>query len=104
FFFWPIPPPLCQQRRNSFIRKAFSDRFSRNTTHNGIGWDIFCYNGPGANNGTIPYGNSSKDHGLISNPNITSNNNIAFVVPCLSYVANIKPPFLKEDRKWISRK
>ena len=41
---------------------------------------------------------------LISNPNIASNNNITFVIPCFGYMTNIKPPFLKENRKWISCK
>ena len=50
---------------------------------------------------TVPYGNSSEDCGLISNPNIISNNNIPFVVPCLGYLANIKSPFLKENGKRI---
>ena len=91
------------QSEDGVVVKPTADGFGRHTANDGVGWNIFCNQGTGADDGTITNGDASEDDGLVADPHIVANDNVAFVVPGGANRCEWQVPFLIENREGIGR-
>lgn len=83
------------QSKNGVVVKPTADGFGRHTTNDGVGRNIFCNQGTGAN------GDASENNRLVADPHIVANDNVAFVVSSVANGCERQVPFLIKNGEWI---
>ena len=99
--FRPIPPLQALQSKDGVVVKPTADGLGWHTANDGVGWNIFCNQGTGADDGTIANGDASENDGLVADPHVAANDNVAFVVPSVANGCERQVPFLIENGEWI---